>query len=85
MEILHRRRKGFVPAVSSATSNNNTIALIKGKLSRAMPGNTNFGEEFERLAKRVIARLNPGEKMHMECKELPDASGKPFKFYLIGE
>jgi len=85
MDILNRRRKGFVPSVGNATSNNNTIALIKGKLTRAMPGNSNFPQEFERLAKRVIARLKPNEKMHLECKELPDESGRPFKFYLIGE
>jgi hypothetical protein len=85
MEIMSRRRKGFVPSVGNATSNNNTIALIKGKLTRTMPGNSNFPSEFERLAKRCIARLNPGEKMHMECKELPDENGRPFKFYLIGE
>jgi hypothetical protein len=85
MEIKNRRRKGFVPSVGNATSNNNTIALIKGKLTRTMPGNSNFPSEFERLAKRCIARLNPDEKMHMECKELPDEDGKPFKFYLIGE
>lgn len=85
MEILKCRRKGFVPAVSNERSNNNTIALIKGKLSQAMPDNSNFGKEFERLAKRVIARLQTGEKMHLECKELPDENGRPFKFYLIGE
>lgn len=85
MDILKRRRKGFVPSVGNATSNNNTIALIKGKLMRALPGNASFPEEFERVAKRVISRLNTGEKMHLECKELPDESGRPFKFYLIGE
>jgi hypothetical protein len=85
MGILHGRRKGFVPSVGNSTSNNNTIALIRGKLSRAMPENSSICEEFERLAKRVISRLNTGEKMHMECNELPDENGKPFKFYLIGE
>lgn len=85
MEILNSRRKGFVPSVGSATSNNNTIALIKGKLTRRMPGNASFPEEFERIAKRMISRLIPGEKMHLECKELPDENGRPFKFYLIGE
>lgn len=85
MEILKCRRKEFAPSVGNAASNNNTIALIKGKMLRAMPSNSNICAEFERLAKRVIARLSPGEKMHLECKELPDENGRPFKFYLIGE
>jgi hypothetical protein len=29
MEIMSRHRNGFVPSVGNATSNNNTIALIK--------------------------------------------------------
>ncbi len=85
MEIRTRRLKGYVPAVGNAQSNNNTIALVKGRMSRELPVNSNICEEFERLAKRVISQLRRGEKMHLECKELPDANGNPFKFYLIGE
>lgn len=85
MELRNRRQKGYVPPVGNAQSNNNTIALIKGKLARAMPENPNFGKEFETLAKRVISRLRFGEKMHLECPEITDENGNPFKFYLIGE
>jgi hypothetical protein len=85
MELLKRRRKGYVPPVGNAQSNNNTIALIKGKLTRAMPKNTQFPAEFERMARRIISKLRPDEKLHWECKELPDENGNPFKFYLIGE
>jgi hypothetical protein len=85
MEILKNRRKGFVPSVGNAQSNNNTIALVKGKLTRAMPGNARFPVEFERMARRIISRLKPGEKRHWACDELPDERGNPFKFYLIGE
>jgi hypothetical protein len=85
MEILKCRRKGYVPPVGSVQSNNNTIALIKGRLSREMPNNKGFPAEFERLARRIIGRLLPGEKIHWECAELPDENGNGFKFYLIGE
>jgi hypothetical protein len=85
MEILKNRRKGFVPSVGSSQSNNKTIALVKGKLERMMPQNKNFHVAFESMARRIISNLQPGEKCHLECAELPDERGNPFKFYLIGE
>jgi hypothetical protein len=85
MELLKKRRKGYVPPVGNARSNNNTIALVKGKMTRQLPGNPQFPEEFERMARRIINSLRPDEKMHWACKELPDERGNPFRFYLIGE
>lgn len=66
-------------------SNNNTIALVKGKLMRQMPDRRGLADAFERNARRIIASLSEGQKSHFECAELPDSNGKPFKFYLIGE
>lgn len=71
--------------VNRSVSNNNTIALVKGKLMRQMPDRRELAEAFERNARRIIASLSSGKKSYFECAELPDTNGKPFKFYLIGE
>lgn len=85
MRVTNLRGSDFNSATQRALSNNNTIALVKGKLERQMPHQKKFPEEFEKHARKILAKLSSGEKRHFECTELPDSHGKPFKFYLIGE
>lgn len=85
MRVTNRRGADLNWVTQRTLSNNNTIALIKGKLMRQMPDRKGLAEAFERNARKIIARLREGEKVHFECDELPDENGKAFKFYLIGE
>lgn len=85
MRVTNRRGADLNRTAQRTLSNNNTIALIKGKLTRQMPDRKGFPEAFEKNARKIIASLSVGEKAHFACDELRDADGKSFKFYLIGE